>query len=300
MTSRSKPWFSAIYSSSYTTNGGKPDKEACVGTDSWCSQQDQIDLYTSESKCLQFRRGGEPARLPWQYGCKPYGCSGSDEQCLGTDRVCSTFESVELRRACVLARERPPSEIPQGQDCSGDGEECRTEAWCQKEDVLKVYGTRENCENLRRTGDAWLLEWHYSSSCSGVDETCLGTDKFCAMHQHPASKRSCFEMRQKPKFMTPNSGECPEHLLFKEAGSSDEYCLGTEGWCDKMQNTYGSKGECLHSRRMSSPGSLEWYQPRPGGSLVHSQSEEHLGTEQFCRRIDDQGERMQCLAARKA
>ncbi|PFH55093.1 hypothetical protein XA68_10756 [Ophiocordyceps unilateralis] len=241
------------------------NSELCLGTEVWCHQDGQIEIYGSTKACEDRRRSKssvtvlstvEEEKLPVYMPGSLSDCQYRfTEPCLGTEMYClRKGHRVEVAQ-CFKQREPLPFFHIQSQKCK-EARDSRSEAcvgsvaWCEHQDMMKLWGSANKCLEFRRAKSAERMRLRYKSAdedCQDDEETCSGTEFVCTRLVDQLWRHQCFAERQTPLFLAVNSTGCvgPE--------VEDERCAGTASWCRKLfsNHNYKDSDDCFKVRNFS-------------------------------------------------
>ncbi|RDA90590.1 hypothetical protein CP533_6937 [Ophiocordyceps camponoti-saundersi (nom. inval.)] len=235
---------------------GMDDDERCMGTEDFCRAEARIKSYGSTEKCLAYReKAPEKIKKPEFLVENPLRCFGdATEECRGTEKFC--FNKPHQGNGnkdvldCIESRINPLLYAPDSPDCTdfGFSEACvGTSVWCANKKRVKIYGTKERCEDLREPASdepsRWFAPGQECRDEADQSERCIGTERKCQLFS--SAPDDCFRRRETAPFLLAKpSGEC------SQAESKAESCQGTDRWCHEryQENNYRSEGECFSRR----------------------------------------------------
>lgn len=132
----------------------------------------------------------------------------------------------------------------------GTQQYCDSQAWTKKNES-KQYANAEACLADREASQPShspapaKKPWIYrdsSNACRMDTEDCLGTEFFCLTRPDNAERPKCLAEHEKPKlpFLAPGKNCAPQ---------KSEACLGTEGYCARLEKGIkASASECVARR----------------------------------------------------
>ncbi|PFH61610.1 hypothetical protein XA68_16871 [Ophiocordyceps unilateralis] len=169
-----------------------------------------------------------------------------------------------------------------------------TVLWCLEQWSQERFTNAAECEAARE--QLTPTEWRFvRMGCSLNNEDCSGTDYYCEKLQNLSQRIECFQGRKKAPWLEPNSDGCIVSVDW------DERCHGSQAWCEteRMIESYGSSQTCLGFRQpRAAPRKSPFKSPLVVCIGDNDQTEDCMGTEVFCNRLNNSDQALACVQSR--
>ncbi|PHH87045.1 hypothetical protein CDD83_9392 [Cordyceps sp. RAO-2017] len=218
------------------------------------------------------------------------------EECLGTKGFCRRRKN---EKQCLEQRERPVYWQGLESECRSMGrygEPCiGTLQWCERGVAIEAWRAAGDDGDLEAINRCIAYRAPRPQPEDDWQQGSFSTEAICLPIERDETRTGCYRAHAPIPFQLPFDRGCP---TFGSDQRTDERCLGSVAWCERLGASYGSASACLSVRTARPATKLPW-SPGHGGGCAGPASEACLGTEALCVLAVDEVQRRECFASRQ-